>query len=769
MKVVNVFLRKRRLLFAFFSLPLAVSATLIDFENFPGTNNPIPDSTVLNTQYAGLTFANTIIYKAQYTLDEAEFPPHSGVNVASDFNGPIFITFATPITFFSGFFTYSTKLTVEALDNMAAPIGGLVAMSKFNNNEQVSGDSGSASNELIQIGSTAAGSMPFNFVELEGGLSGGSFTVDDINYSAAAGAPEPSTFFLIAGSTLFLAIGRKRKRIRLRSSCAILVPLAAAAFCLAPVMRAATISATASQTFIAPNAPTMVTITAIVDVAPCAMPPAPPCIISTSLLLQQIDQSGAILNPNLGTLTLTATQPPTGSMFSVMVNLNFPAGPVFLQVSGGFAGSLKRTPSNKIQLLAGPAPTGAITNVTFTGNRRITRDMFGGTQPITPAPGDWVNTNAPAANNPICYVANDTMGATIIFTQNPIPPMAIPNVTVTGTINGPQGPTMFTAANVTLPAANTATVMGLKADRALMANLTQNAMLMITWSWTDGVNTTQLGTTSNQLYVVLAPPTNTTLFLTTLTLGVANGGATNQDQAIANTWARFSTRNVTTWDGRQLIYYPAGIGFSGCQTDESTLLTSGIGGAGGPAAAGQCGSMAFLLAGAFNANGIPVDAGTGMPLVTVDTGGTRQWFLVNNWAFGNMSIKAMDPTFPYRFTVNPLAPSRPDIMVPAQPGNIYGDLTSMAGIPGQNNPTPSEKVYFQHFIVKPDVGTVYYDPSYGTTYTGTAAQAAMAFQTAAVAGFVELPTAIPMNMDAANEFRVQTTAGAAAQVVNFSR
>ena len=30
----------------------------------------------------------------------------------------------------------------------------------------------------------------------------------------------------------------------------------------------------------------------------------------------------------------------------------------------------------------------------------------------------------------------------------------------------------------------------------------------------------------------------------------------NQDQAITNTWALFSTRNVATWDDRQLIYYP---------------------------------------------------------------------------------------------------------------------------------------------------------------------------------------------------------------------
>jgi hypothetical protein len=769
MKVRQNLLRAKRLraVLVCFTLRLAVGATVIDFENFPGTNNPIPDSTVLSYQYPGIIFSNAITYKAQFTLDEAEFPPHSGVNVASDFGGPIGITFNIPVTFFSGFFTYSTSLTIQGFDAMGAPIGTLMAMSKFSNNEQVSGDSGSAPNELIQIGSMMAGATPFSFVQLTGSPSGGSFTVDDVTYTTV---PEPTTFFLVFGSILFIVVFGRRL-FPLCSFVGIVVAIVASAFCLARTASAATVTATSSQTFITPNTPTLVTVTAVVDTPACKTPLTPPCVISTSVLLQQIDQTGKIVNPNLGALTLTPDQPPMGSKFSVMVNLNFPAGPVNLQVSVGFAGTLTRTVSNRIQLFAGPAPTGAITSVMFSGNRRITRDMLGGTQPITPP--DWLNTNPPTANNPICFVASDTMVANIIFNQNPIPPMPIPNVTVTGTINGPQGPTKLTAGPLTLPAANTATVMGLRADKPLTANLTQNATLAITWSWTDGMTTTQLGTTSNQLYVTLAPPTNTTLYLTDLTLGVANGGAMNQDQTIANTFALFSAKNVTTWDGRQLIYYPAGIGFRGCAAGpdaEMILLTTGIGGSGGsPGAAGQCGSMAFLFVGALNANGITTNGGTGDPLVTVDTGGTRFAFLVKNWTFGNMSLKGIDANYPYRLTVNLVAVSGGDFMVPPQPGNVYGDLTNMAGIAGQNNPTPSEKAFGLHFIVKPDGRNAYYDPSYGTTFTGTAAQAAMAFQAAAVDGFVENPMAIPMNMDAPNQFRAQTTAGAGGQVINFSR
>jgi hypothetical protein len=45
-------------------------ATTIDFEGFP-------DSTIVTTQYPGLTFSNTIILTSGISLNEFEFPPHS--------------------------------------------------------------------------------------------------------------------------------------------------------------------------------------------------------------------------------------------------------------------------------------------------------------------------------------------------------------------------------------------------------------------------------------------------------------------------------------------------------------------------------------------------------------------------------------------------------------------------------------------------------------------------------------------------------------------
>ena len=63
----------------------AASITL-DFEG-------LPDSTILTTQYPGITFTNAIILTAGISLNEFEFPPHSGMNVVSDIEELITIKF----------------------------------------------------------------------------------------------------------------------------------------------------------------------------------------------------------------------------------------------------------------------------------------------------------------------------------------------------------------------------------------------------------------------------------------------------------------------------------------------------------------------------------------------------------------------------------------------------------------------------------------------------------------------------------------------------
>ena len=72
---------------------------------------------------------------------------------------------------------------------------------------------------------------------------------------------------------------------------------------------------------------------------------------------------------------------------------------------------------------------------------------------------------------------------------------------------------------------------------------------------------------------------------------------------------------------------------------------------------------------------------------------------------------------------------------PNPPSRRYRDLTSKDGMPGQNSPTPSQKIFnVGHQIVK--VGGFYYDPSYGSEYKEpTKSENELKFQTDATAGF----------------------------------
>lgn len=152
--------------------------------NFEG----LPDSTVLTNQYLGLTFSNAIILTAGIGLNEFELPPHSGSNVASDNNGPITIEFSTPITTFSGYFTYVEPLTLAALNASINQVAS--AVSAFSSNDALFGDPGSSPNEFIQV--TFAGG--FSSITITGDPAGSSFAIDDIAYTPAV--PEPHLVFL---------------------------------------------------------------------------------------------------------------------------------------------------------------------------------------------------------------------------------------------------------------------------------------------------------------------------------------------------------------------------------------------------------------------------------------------------------------------------------------------------------------------------------------------------------------------------------------------
>jgi hypothetical protein len=151
----------------------AASSSAAFAQNAPFTFEGYADSTVLTNQYTGAIFSNAIVLTAGVTLNEFEFPPHSPSNVASDNGGPISIVFSSGVNSFSGYFTYSVPLTVQAFDSSNHLLTS--ATSAFSNNEALSGVSRSP-NELLQVSSATS----IYKVVIAGSAQGVSFVMDDV-------------------------------------------------------------------------------------------------------------------------------------------------------------------------------------------------------------------------------------------------------------------------------------------------------------------------------------------------------------------------------------------------------------------------------------------------------------------------------------------------------------------------------------------------------------------------------------------------------------
>jgi hypothetical protein len=193
------FCRSAALLLLALAAPAVLTAGTItlDFEGFP-------DSTSLTTQYPGLTFTNATVITADISLNEFEFPPHSGVNVVFDDGGPMSISFASPVSSFGGYFTYAEPLTLAGFD--ATNSGVSSATSAFSSNLALSGDLGSTPNEFLQV-SFAGG---ISSVTITGDPGGGSFALDDATITTAdATVPEPGTIFLLLSGAAALLAFRK--------------------------------------------------------------------------------------------------------------------------------------------------------------------------------------------------------------------------------------------------------------------------------------------------------------------------------------------------------------------------------------------------------------------------------------------------------------------------------------------------------------------------------------------------------------------------------
>ncbi len=342
--------------------------------------------------------------------------------------------------------------------------------------------------------------------------------------------------------------------------------------------------------------------------------------------------------------------------------------------------------------------------VSFTDDIDIYKDQVGAI-PIVSDP-IWKDTNTPAQNEIAAYVRNTKMKVTVKFAVNPVPAAPVTGVTIEGEIPGLG---KFRITGVTIPAAAEVTIPGIQADTALPNTTKFYNPLTINWRhMRDGDSCPQCtadGSTANKVYATLDTPTQP-LTYTTLKLALSSDGAATQADAFTKTWANFAgPANITGWDARKLYYYRPGFGFGACAVNPVGLLTSASG-------SGQCGSFAQLLMWTLGVNGISSD------FVSINSkDGTKM--IVKDWTFAGAGTFPAQPDFKWKLVLNV-----GDYMVPPMPGNVYGDLTSLNSLAGQNTAPPSEKVFDSHFIVKVATaisgGDPYFDPSYGVTYASDA-------------------------------------------------
>lgn len=189
------------ILSAFFCLA-SVSAranTVINFED-------LSDLDTVGSHYQGVTFTNAVVLTAGASLNEFDFPPHSGINAIFDQSGLITISFQDAVSSISGYFTHTLPLSMEAYDSNNQLLGS--TNSFFLNNTALNGDAGSSPNELMSLSFSNLG---ISKVIILGESAGSSFVADDFTFTTTSAVPLPQSYvLLISGLMVIGAMTRRR-------------------------------------------------------------------------------------------------------------------------------------------------------------------------------------------------------------------------------------------------------------------------------------------------------------------------------------------------------------------------------------------------------------------------------------------------------------------------------------------------------------------------------------------------------------------------------
>ena len=178
--------------------PLPASAAIISID-FDALSDGDDLSTLLGL---GVAFSNAVVATEGISLNEFDFPAHSGTNVIID-TGLMRLDFSTSISSFSGYFTYTSPLTIQFF-GASGLLGSTTSL--FSENYVSSGGS---PNELL-----SGAFENISYLTIAGAFAG-SFTLDDVTFDTVdtSSVPEPSTFALIGIGVVALAGYRRSKRV----------------------------------------------------------------------------------------------------------------------------------------------------------------------------------------------------------------------------------------------------------------------------------------------------------------------------------------------------------------------------------------------------------------------------------------------------------------------------------------------------------------------------------------------------------------------------
>ena len=154
-----------------YSLPVSV----VDFETFL-------DGDLVTNQYSGVIFTNAQALTVGISLNEIDFPPRSGQNVAMDYGGAMLLELDQAANSFSAYFTYASPLGLTFYDSSNVLLGTLSS----------SGSSNIGANEHLSYTNLTG----FSSIRIQGDPGGGSFVVDDIQLTGTA-VPEPGMFGIL--------------------------------------------------------------------------------------------------------------------------------------------------------------------------------------------------------------------------------------------------------------------------------------------------------------------------------------------------------------------------------------------------------------------------------------------------------------------------------------------------------------------------------------------------------------------------------------------